>query len=74
MLRLMKPTWEEILFGVSQGSILAPLRFNIFICDRAPINFLKVSRNFLQKAGEFGGMLRTSLTGLSFNTLAVMEP
>ena len=25
--------WTDILFGVSHGSILAPLLFNIFLCD-----------------------------------------
>ena len=26
-------SWEEILFGVLQGSISGPLLFNIFLCD-----------------------------------------
>ena len=26
-------SWEEILFGALQGSILGPLLFNVFLCD-----------------------------------------
>ena len=30
---LIYSSWAEILFGVSQGSILDPLLFNIFLSD-----------------------------------------
>ena len=30
---LLYSLWEEILFGVSQASILGPLYFSIFLCD-----------------------------------------
>ena len=33
--------WENILFGVPQGSILEPLSFNIFLCD-----FFLIMNNF----------------------------
>ena len=42
-------SWEEILFGVPQGSILGPLLFNIFLCDK----FFELSQtNFASYADD----------------------
>ena len=42
--------WEEILFGVQQGSILGPLLFNIFLCE---ILFIMNETDFASYANDY---------------------
>ena len=42
--------WEEILFGVLQGSILGLLLFNIFLCD---LFFIMKETDFANYADDY---------------------
>ena len=52
-------SWEEILLGVRQGSILAPILFNFFICTLFFITNETDFASYADDSGPYGGINNT---------------
>ena len=46
---MLQNSWEEIVFGIPQGSMLGPLLFNIFLCE---LFFIMKETDFLSYADD----------------------